>query len=148
MSINKQSAEENTAKNETKSNNWRFGVVGNIVKQHLDNEGIIRYGTKAFTGGTKVYIDGKGWSPDRDAVSVIGLNRFRRYAIESVPVSLIENVRTQRIYKPTVLEILDHEEAVEGWTWWKRTAADRKATEMFVNAWKSDNEKRRALVSY
>ena len=60
MSINKQSAEENTAKNETKSNNWRFGVVGNIVKQHLDNEGIIRYGTKAFTGGTKVYIDGKG----------------------------------------------------------------------------------------
>jgi len=138
MSINKQSAEENTAKNDTKSNNWRFGVVGNIVKQHLDNEGIIRYGTKAFTGGTKVYIDGKGWSPDRDTVSVIGLNRFGRYAIESVPVSLIENVRTQRIYKPTVLEIIDYEEVMEGWTWWKRTSADRKAAEAFVDFWKSD----------
>ena len=138
MSINKQSAEENTAKNETKSNNWRFGVVGNIVKQHLDSEGIVRYGTKAFTGGTKVYIDGKGWSPDRDTVSVIGLNRFGRYAIESVSVTLIENVRTQRIYKPTVLEIMDDEEVMEGWTWWKRTSADRKEAKAFVDLWKSD----------
>lgn len=39
-----------------KNNNWRFGVVGNIVRQHLDDKGIIRYGTKAFCGGTKVYI--------------------------------------------------------------------------------------------
>ena len=126
MSINKQSVEENNAKNESKNRNWQFGVVGNIVKQHLDIEGVVRYGTKAFTGGTKVYIDGKGWNSDRDTVSVIGRNRFGRYVIESVPVSLIENVRTQRIYKPTVIEIMDYEEAVEGWTWWKRTSADRK----------------------
>lgn len=137
MSINKQSAEENNAKNEKKSDNWRFGVVGNIVKQHLDSEGVLRYGTKAFTGGTKVYIDGKGWSHDRDTVLVIGRNRFGRYAIESVPASLIENVRTQQIYKPKVLEIMDYEEAIEGWAWWKRTSADRKAAEEFVDLWES-----------
>ena len=137
MSTNQQSV-ENKAKNESKNNNWRFGVIGNIVKQHLDSEGVVRYGTKAFTGGTKVYIDGKGWSPDRDTVSVIGLNRFGRYAIESVPVALIENVRTQRIYKPTVLEIMDCEEVMEGWTWWKRTSADRKEAKAFVDLWKSD----------
>lgn len=73
----------------------------------------------------QVSIDGKCWSPDREQVEVIDRNRFGRYAIESVPVSLIEKVRTQRIYKPTVLEIMNYEEAVEGWTWWKRTSADR-----------------------
>ena len=75
-------------------------------------------------------------------VSVIARNRFGRYAIESVPVSLIENVRTQRIYQPRVLEIIDHEEVMEGWTWWKRTSADRKAAKAFVNAWNSDIRRR------
>ena len=36
--------------------NWRFGVVGNIVSERIDDEGILRYGTEAFTGGTKVYF--------------------------------------------------------------------------------------------
>ncbi len=31
---------------------WRFGVVGNIIRTHYDEEGILRYGTKAFSGGT------------------------------------------------------------------------------------------------
>lgn len=137
MSINKQSAEENNAKNESKNNNWRFGVVGNIVKQHLDIEGVVRYGTKVFTGGTKVYIDGKGWNNETDTVSVIGRNRFGRYVIESVPVSLIEDVRVQRIYKPTVIQIMCYVEAVEGWTWWKKTSEDKKEAKAFVDSWKS-----------
>lgn len=143
MSTNQQSVEENKAKKESNNNDWRFGVVGNIVKQHLDSEGIVRFGTKAFTGGTKVYIDGKGWSNDRNTVTVIGRNRFGRYVIESVPVSLIENVRAQRIYKPTIIEIMDYEEAMEGWTWWKRTSADRKAAKAFVDLWGSDIRKMR-----
>ena len=120
---------------EKNSNNWRFGVVGNIVRQHLDDEGIIRYGTKAFCGGTKVYIDGKHWNNDNETVEVIGLNRFRRYAIESVPVELIENVRCQRIYKPTVLDIMASVENCDGWFWWGKTAEDRSETETFVKEW-------------
>ena len=37
---------------------WRFGVVGNIVSEHTDENGNVYYGTKAFTPSTKVYIDG------------------------------------------------------------------------------------------
>ena len=118
-----------------KNNNWRFGVVGNIVRQHLDDKGIIRYGTKAFCGGTKVYIDGKHWTKENETVEVIGLNRFRRYAIESVPVELIENARCPKIYKPTVLKIMSSVENCDGWFWWDKTAEDRRETEAFIKEW-------------
>jgi hypothetical protein len=49
-----------------------------------------------------------------------------------VPINLIENIRTQRIYKPHVLEIIDYLRVMEGWEWWERTAADRKDAENFV----------------
>ena len=153
MSNNKQSEEEinkidvqsaadqqENTNADSKKANWRFGAVGNIVKQHLDREGIVRYGTKAFSGGTKVYLDGKGWSLEKDTVAVIGRNRFGRYVIENVPVALVENVRMQRIYKPTVLKIIDREEIEEGWIWWKRTSADKKAAMEFVDAWISKDE--------
>ena len=42
---------------------WRFCAVGNIVKQHLDENGIVRYGTKAYVGGTRVIIYGQRWKP-------------------------------------------------------------------------------------
>ena len=97
--------------------NWRFGVVGNIVKKHIDDEGILCYGTKAFTGGTKVYIHGNIWNPGKTELSVIGRNRFGRYVYESVPVDSVENIRCQRIYKPVVLEIIDYDQAVESAIW-------------------------------
>ena len=111
---------------------WRFGVVGNIVSEHTDDDGNVYYGTKAFTPGTKVYINGKFWDHQRTDVSVIGINRFGRIVLETVPINLIENIRTQRIYKPQVLEIIDYLRVIEGWEWWERTAADRKDTEKFV----------------
>ena len=56
MSNNKQSEEEinkidvqsaadqqENTNADSKKANWRFGAVGNIVKQHLDREGIVRY---------------------------------------------------------------------------------------------------------
>ena len=52
---------------------WRFGVVGNIVSEHTDENGNIYYGTKAFTPGTKVYISGKFWDKQRTDISVIGI---------------------------------------------------------------------------
>ena len=116
---------------------WRFGVVGNIVKTHTDENGNVFSGTKAFTGGTKVYIDGKHWEFDRlgTSVSVIGLNRFGKYEVTNVPMELIENVRCQRIYKPTVLSIMNSLEATDGWDWWKNKAEDRKETEAFVKGY-------------
>ena len=116
---------------------WRFGVVGNITKSHLDEDGQLRYGTKAFTPGTKVFLGGKYWDSSRDVIGVIGQNRFGRMITEAVPVELIENVRTQIIRHPQVLDIIDYEESMEGWDWWQRTAADKKETQQFVNDWVS-----------
>lgn len=73
--------------------NWRFCAVGNIIAQHLDQEGVVRYGTKAFTGGTKVYIYDKSDGLNEGKITVIGKNRFKKYAIESVEKQYIENVR-------------------------------------------------------
>ena len=111
---------------------WRFCAVGNIKIQHTDENGKILYGTKAFSGGTKVYIDDKTQGLNDGCVSVIGLNRFGRYAVECIPLDLIENVRLQRIYKPTVLKIMDHLEYLDGWIWRGRTVADRKEITAFV----------------
>ena len=117
---------------ETKEKNWRFGVVGNIVSEHTDENGNVYYGSKAFTSGTKVYIYGKFWDPKNPNIAVIGRNRFGRTVFESVPINLIENIRVKRIYKPSILAIIYHLHVMEGLEWWERTAADRKHAENFA----------------
>ncbi len=114
---------------------WRFGVVANITEYHTGEDGVLYRGTKPFTAGTKVYLAGKDWGSDFKDIFVIGLNRFRRYALERISVDCLENVRTQRIFKPRVLEIIGYLEIIEGWSWWGRTAADRKETKKFVENW-------------
>ena len=117
---------------------WRFGVVANIKEYHIGEDGKQYRGTKPFTVGTKVYLGGKNWNDKRDSIGVIGRNRFGRIALEWISIDCLENVRTQRIYNPRILEIISYEECVEGWEWWKRTASDRKETEQFVKNWKSN----------
>lgn len=117
------------------SKNWRFGVASNIAGKHTDSNGNVYYGTKAFTPGTKVYLDGKYWSNNRDDISVIGHNRFGKMVIESVNINLIENVRAQRIFNPQILNILSLLEAMDGWTWWGQSSCDRKETKQFVKDW-------------
>lgn len=115
---------------------WRFGVVANITEYHIGEDGKQYRGTKPFTAGTKVYLGGKTWNESLKDIRVIGRNRFGRIVLEWISVDCLENVRTQRIYKPHVLEIISYEEHIEGWDWWKRTSSDRKETEEFVKKWK------------
>ena len=117
---------------EIKEKKWRFGVVGNIVSEHTDENGNTYYGSKAFTPGTKVYLHGKFWDPENPNIGVIGRNRFGRTVFEAVPINLIENIRVKRIYKPSILDIIDYLHVMEGLEWWERTAADRKNAENFV----------------
>lgn len=119
------------------SKNWRFGVAGNIVGRHTDTDGNVYYGTKAFTPGTKVYLDGKHWSIEQNTISVIGRNRFGKKVVESIDVNLIENVRIQRIFDPKILTILDYLEAIDGWAWWGKNSYDRKEVNLFVKNWNS-----------
>lgn len=113
---------------------WRFCAVGNIKKQHIENEKVL-YGTKAFVGGAKVYICDATYGLNEGMISVMGLNRFKRYAVEKVPINLIENVRVQRIFIPKVLEVMDGLTFMDGWVWRGRTAEDRRMLETFVENW-------------
>ena len=102
---------------------WRYCVVGNIVETRIDENGILRYGTSAFTGGTKVYLCGKYWDEAYKTITVIGLNRFRKIAVSDVPPSAIINVRCQRTFKSRVLEIMDNFEFRD--CWWGNTKKKR-----------------------
>ncbi len=114
---------------------WRFCVVGNIVRSHIGEDGITYYGTKEYTGGTKVYIDGKNWTECMQNIHVIGLNRFKKFELAWVDTKLIENVRFQTVHNPIVLEIIDYLACFEGWNWWERTAQDKREAKAFVQNW-------------
>ena len=115
---------------------WRYGVAGNITKTHLDDQGILRYGSSAFCGGAKVYLCGKYWSKGRDTIGVIGLNRYKRMVFDDVPPELIENVRCTKVHKPSVLNLMDNWEFSD--YWWDNSVAARKDTKRFVEMWNEE----------
>ena len=86
-----------------KKQNWTYCVVGNIKKTHYDADGTLRYGTAAFTGGTKVYISGRIWDRTRDHINALGLTRGKQLEVIWTDVSQIENLRCQKVFQPTVL---------------------------------------------
>ena len=117
------------------TNLWRYAVAGNIKKTRIDENGILRYGTAAFKGNTKVYLRGRLWDerlPDEDKthISVVGLSRGRRYYVDYVPIELIENLRLTRVYQPQVLEIMSNFEFCE--CWWGNTQEERDDASAFL----------------
>ena len=114
---------------------WRFGIVGNIKAQHLGESGEILYGTKCFSGGTKVYISDITLDMEDRTISVLGRNRYGHYVTERIPLELIENVRVKRIFTPKVIEIMNYLKLIDGWEWRGRTGEDRRAVKEFVRTW-------------
>ena len=112
---------------------WRYCAVGNIVRSHVDDNGILRYGTSAYSGGTKVWLCGKYWDRTYPKIGVLGLCRGKRYYFSAVPVSLIENVRCQKLYKPSVLELMNDFEYTDDW--WYDTPEDKAEIERFLAEW-------------
>lgn len=114
---------------------WRYCVVGNIVKSHYDAEGNLRHGTSAFVGGTKVYLAGMNWDFILKEITVAGLTRGKRQQVHEVPVDCIENVRCQKVYKPSIIRIMSDPEF--SLCWWGNTKEDKRSAEEFVMRWKS-----------
>ena len=112
---------------------WKYCAIGNIAETHLDEEGMLRRGTKAFAPGTKVYLYGKYWHASDTDITVIGLNRFGHYALETVPVEWIENVRLSKVYRQTVLNIMYNWESDD--CWWGHFKRDKKDVERFIALW-------------
>lgn len=117
---------------------WKYAVAGNIRKSHIDENGILRYGTSVFRGNTKVYICGRLLNerlPNKNIkeMSVLGLCRGRRYYVDSVPIELIENVRLTRVYTPKILKMMSDWEFADGW--WGNTQEERNDALAFVKQW-------------
>lgn len=123
---------------------WRYAVAGNIKKTRIDENGVLRYGTSAFKGNTKVYLCGRLLderipNENRKEISVLGLCRGGRYYVDSVPIDLIENVRLTRVYKPKVLKVMSNWEF--SYCWWGNSQEERDDASAFVKRW---NEKYKA----
>ena len=114
---------------------WKYCVVGNIVRERIDENGVFRRGTVAFKGGARVYIEGKNYDYDyvRDGITVLGLNRYRRYVYEFVPKDLIENVRFARTYKPIIMDMMYEYEGHDGW--WGDSDEDGLDAKQFAINW-------------
>lgn len=111
---------------------WKYCVVGNIVNERIDESGIIRHGTVAFRGGTRVYLEGKSLHYADDTIFVIGKNRFGSYAYEKIKRDQIENVRFSKVYKPTIIEKMY---PYEEFCWWGNTEEDGLDAKQFATKW-------------
>ena len=108
----------------------KYCVVGNIVMEHPDKDGVTRYGTASFPGGRKVYISRRLWD---DEVVVMGLNRHKsRYTIEAVPLAWIENIRASKSFSPRVLELMTNTEEFPD-MWWLYKEEDKTGSEEYAH---------------
>ena len=107
---------------------WRWCLVGNIVKEHpYGEEHIMRTGTRHFRPCTKVYCAPMNWG-DYDSIVVIGLARHGNKYIEVIMErKLIENFRIQKCFRPAVLNIMKKGH----YRWWSTTDKDKNLIEDF-----------------
>lgn len=112
---------------------WKYCVVGNIVKERIDENGVLRHGTAAFRGGTRVYLEGKNYDCSREDITVLGVNRHRHLAYEYIPRDQIENIRFTRIYRPNIMEMMYEYEGRDGW--WNNTDEDGLDAKQFAANW-------------
>ena len=112
---------------------WTYCVAGNIKKMHFDDNGTLRYGTHEFTGGTKVYLSGRLWDRTCDHINVLGRNRGKKLQVVWTDISLVENVRCQKVFNSAVLEIMNNFEFCAGW--WGKSKKEKADAEAFVQWW-------------
>ena len=118
--------------------NWTYCVVGNITKTHFDEDGTLRYGTAAFTGGTKVYLSGRLWDSERGYIDTLGRNRHGRLQLVWTDISCIENVRCQKVFQPEILELMNLHEYRSGW--WGKSRQEKADAEAFVKWWNTGRD--------
>lgn len=108
---------------------WRWCIVGNIIGAHpYGVEKEIRYGTKHFVAGAKVYCVIAHNDPDK--LVVLGCPRHSRKFIEVIiPRSKVENLRLQKCYKPAVLDIMKQRH----WAWYGNTDADKEEAQRILS---------------
>ena len=99
------------------NNNYRWCLVGNITdKRMYGQKHEIRYGTKNFSPGTKVYIAPHQWGDGGEQRVVLGNPRHKKGYIECViRREYICNFRIQKVYSPLLLKRMKNSE----YSWWE-----------------------------
>lgn len=117
---------------------WCWCLVGNIVEKHpYGEEHEIRYGSKHFSGGTKVYIAPAQWGDGMEKIVVLGLSRHSRNFVEVVISSkLVENFRLGKVYKPVLLKRM----LESSYTWWGDSEKDRESVITFIESHTNESE--------
>lgn len=115
-----------------RGHSWCWGLVGNIVEKHEFGEAReIKYGTKQFSPGTKVFIAPAQWGDGYEKVVVIGLPRHGRGYIEVITqAKYIEHVRLKKVYQPAVLKRM----CASPYLWWGDTDEDRKRITKYLES--------------
>ena len=102
---------------------WCWCLVGNIVQEHeYGEEHEIKYGTKQFSRGTKVFLAPVQWGDGYENIVVIVLPRYGNKYIEIITRSkYIENYRVKKVYKPAILKRMCSSQ----YGWWGDTEKAR-----------------------
>lgn len=121
---------------------WQWCLVGNIVEEHeFGEDHVIKYGTKHFRPGAKVFINLVYGGMGYEKILVIGVPRHTKKYIEVVIWrKYVCNFRVQKVYKPAVLKMMKYSE----WDWWGNTEETRETIEKcaeWMNAEAAENEK-------
>lgn len=86
----------------------------------------------------------KNFNGSRDSITVLGLNRYRRYEYEDTPKEWIENIRFAKVYKPKILEMMREYEGFNGW--WVNSDEDGLDVKLFAERWRRYRAKGWRLV--
>lgn len=118
---------------------WRWCLVGNIAGAHEYGEAHeIKYGTKHFSAGTKVFVNLVYRGRGNERIMVIGIPRNRRNYIEVViPRKYVENFRVQKVFKPAVLKRMKYSDC----EWWGKTDGDRDNIVRAIDELNSEKER-------
>ena len=111
---------------------WRWCLVGNIVDKRIygeDHE--IRYGTKHFSPGTKVYVAPHQWGDGGENRVVLGNPRNKKGYIECViRRDYLCNLRIKKVYSPLLLKRMS--ESKYDW-WWDFDEKDQEWTKKMAD---------------
>ncbi len=102
---------------------WKYCVVGNIAKEHINTNGNTRNRTITFPEGRKVYIS-RELRRAPDTVTVLGLNLSENeYVLERVPLFQLENIRCQKISSPDITAFMC-DQTSHFRKWWDNSEED------------------------
>lgn len=129
--------EENKCGDNSGEQEWRWCLVGNIVGAHeFGEEHEIRYGTKHFAVGTKVYVYPAFPGMGNESIVVIGIPRNDRKYIEvAVKRRYVENFRCQKVFKPAVLKRMDNSNYCR---WWGNSDEEREDIIQWAQSFNED----------